>query len=332
MEKLNFSWPKIGNEKAISFLDKVAANRDLASTYIFVGPEDLGKSTLALAFARNLQISSGAIKSDSEESFNSDLYILQTEEEKKTISIEAVREFIRSLNLSSFAGGFKIGLIKEAELLSEEAKSALLKTLEEPRDGVVIVLLVKDLDSLPATIVSRAQIIRFQPVDTSTIYDYLLENHGASRSLAKDLAHLSLGRPLSAIRFLENPENYKEYLRKAELWLKNNLNTNVNERLKILDELFKDKTWSKEAVLGANNILDMAESIERDILLVSFAQKEIIRHNALREKMENIVSDKSPEVSQKDALKHLKFISEARKYLAANVNPRLTLEQILINY
>jgi DNA polymerase III delta prime subunit len=81
-------WPKIGNDKAITFLEAAISSGKVASTYIFSGPEDLGKSTVAFAFAKNLQ-------GDNEGGFNSDLHVLQREEGKKSISIEAVRSFFR---------------------------------------------------------------------------------------------------------------------------------------------------------------------------------------------------------------------------------------------
>jgi DNA polymerase-3 subunit delta' len=202
MSQPGWSWPGIGNDKVTEFLECAYSSGQVAQAYIFVGLDDLGKSTVALAFARNLQ--------GQPEGFNSDLHILEPEAGKKSISIEATREFIKTLNLSSFLNSYKIGIIKEAELLSEEAKSALLKTLEEPKDKVVIILLVSDESRLPATILSRSQLVYFYPVPAALIYDYLIDNYGANRSLAKDLANLALGRPLLALKLLEHPEEYKE--------------------------------------------------------------------------------------------------------------------------
>jgi DNA polymerase-3 subunit delta' len=204
---MKYTWPSIGNDKAIEFLNRSLESDKIAQTYVFIGPEELGKSTIALAFAKNLQ--------GSYDGFNSDLYILTPEAGKKNIGIEQVREFIKMLNLSSFMNSYKIGLIKEADLLSEEAKSALLKTLEEPKDKVIIILLVNTEESLPATILSRSQKLYFYPVPAATIYDYLISNYGTNRSLAKELANLALGRPLKAIRYLENPDVYKSYLEEA---------------------------------------------------------------------------------------------------------------------
>lgn len=318
------SWPKIGNEKAIEFLDRSLKSANVAQTYIFIGPEELGKSTIALAFARNLQ--------GNREGFDSDLYILSPEVDKKSIGIEAVRDFIKRLSLSSFLDSYKIGIIKEADLLSEEAKSALLKTLEEPREKVVIILLVNAEENLPATILSRGQKLFFYPVPAATIYDYLLDNYGANRSLAKDLANLSLGRPLKAIYYLENPEKYKEYLEKAESFL-SLLKSDINARLKILDSLFTDRTYSRQATSGALEIISMAEALLRDLLLLALEQKDRIQHHVFLSDLENTLASFTGETEDivLSLLKRLKFIAQAKEYLGANVNPRLVLEQLIVN-
>jgi DNA polymerase III gamma/tau subunit len=51
LEKRQREWPAIGNDQAIEFLDRSLASGNISQTYIFIGPEDLGKSTIALAFA-----------------------------------------------------------------------------------------------------------------------------------------------------------------------------------------------------------------------------------------------------------------------------------------
>jgi DNA polymerase-3 subunit delta' len=319
-------WPKIGNETAIKFLAGALANDKLAQAYVFVGPDDLGKSTIALAFARNLQGQPAG--------FSSDLHILEPLPEQKGISIEAVREFIKILNLSSFNNSYKIGIIKEADTLSEEAKSALLKTLEEPKERVIIILLIRDDSNLPATILSRSQVLYFYPVSSGVIYDYLIDNQGASRSLAKDLANLSLGRPLLALRLLENPADYEAYLTRASLWL-TLLTTDVNARLTILDQIFKDKTWSKTARDTANHIIDMAEGLARDLILLNLGEKDRIQHLAILKDLEQ-VGHKLSATSQPNPLvlilQQLKAAAQAREYLAGNVNPHLVLEQLVINY
>lgn len=320
-----YNWPAVGNERAVEFLERALVNEKIAQTYVFAGPADLGKSTIAISFARNLQ--------GNPEGFNSDLHILQPLEGKKNISIEQVREFIKILNLSSFLNSYKIGIIKEAERLTPEAQSALLKTLEEPREKVVIILLVTAEESLPATILSRSQILYFWPVSSALIYDYLIKNYGANRSLAKDLASLSLGRPLQAVRYLENGEEYKDYLERAEIWLAF-FSQDLNSRLVALDKLFSDKSFSRQAVESARDVLLLGEGLLRDLLLLSLGQNDRVQHSALSpalEKTLNSLEATSSHNSGPIILQNLKLIAQAKEYLSANVNPRLVLEQVLMN-
>jgi len=321
----DYSWPSIGHEKIIDFLDRTLQNDKVAQTYIFIGPDDLGKSTVALALARNLQ--------GDPQQLNSDLHILQPEEGKKSISIEQVREFIKMLSLSSFLNSYKIGLIKQADILSAEAKSALLKTLEEPKEKVVIILLVNKEEALPETILSRGQKLYFNPVPAAAIYDYLLKNYQANRSLAKDLAGLSLGRPLVAVKYLENPELYSRYLSRAEIWL-DIIMSDLDMRWRLLDQLFVDKTWSKQAVETASEILDVSEGLARDLLLLTVDQPDRLQHGAILDKLKSTKSflDAAYGADSVAAiLREFRLIAQAREYLSGNVNPRLVLEQIIIN-
>ena len=330
MTEPDYQWPTIGNEKVIEFLERSLKNDRLAQTYVFTGADDLGKSTIALAFADNLQ--------GHPQGFNSDLHILEPEADKKSISIEAVRELIKTLNLSSFLNSYKIGVIKQADLMSAEAKSALLKTLEEPKDKVIIILLTVDEHNLPETILSRAQVLYFYPVPAATIYDYLLKNHGANRSVAKDLSCLALGRPLAALKLLENPEAYKAYLDKATHWLEL-MRCAASDRLGILDKIYNDKTWSKTAVESANGIILMAEGLARDLLLLSLDKDEHLQHAALKEELKKTLAslggsagDGGSGLGAAGILNQFRWLSQAKEYLGGNVNPRLVLEQIILNF
>jgi len=308
----------------VEFLDKAGRNGKIAQTYIFCGRDDLAKNALAVAFAKNLQ--------GGRSGFDSDLYILEREAGKKGISISQAREFIKTLHLSSFLDSYKIGIIKEADLLSEEAKSALLKTLEEPQDKVIIVLLVQDESGLPATILSRSQILYFNPVPAAVIYDYLIDNYGTGRTLAKDIANLALGRPLVAVDWLNNPETYQKYLEKATFWLRS-LPENTHNRLQALDKIFNDRSWSALAVQSAGEVVDLAEGLSRDLFLLSLGQPDRIQFSAVVKDLEKVLVhlEHATTNSGLAILAQLKHIAQAREYLEANVNPRLVLEQLIIN-
>ena len=110
-----------------------------------------------------------------------DFYEIKKEEDKKNISIEQIRKLREKLGLRAFLGEYKVALIDEAESMTEEANNALLKTLEEPSEKTVIILITTNARSLPQTIVSRCQIIRFLPVNRKGILEFL-DNHGILRS------------------------------------------------------------------------------------------------------------------------------------------------------
>jgi DNA polymerase-3 subunit delta' len=330
MDKEVLNLPKIGNEKAIEFLSRVLTGANPASAYLFLGPSDLGKSTIALSFARALMAGGNSAQAG----FNSDLHILEPLEGKQSISINQVRDLIKTLNLSSFLDSYQIGIIKEAELLSQEAQSALLKTLEEPQEKVIIILLAASDDSLLPTILSRVQKLYFQAVPTSTIYDYLLTLAPGQRSLAKDLAHLSLGRPLQAIRLLENPNLYQAYLDKAKIILQL-FSLSTSARLLALDSLMTDRSYSPAAIKAATDLINILEGLLRDILLLHFNQPERVQHLALKPDLEEKYRQMSGTLNDEALLTWLlerfKLSAQAQEYLAASVNPRLVLEQLAIN-
>ncbi|MDD3285398.1 MAG: DNA polymerase III subunit [Patescibacteria group bacterium] len=322
--KDRFDWPPIGQDKAVAFLDKSLISGKLAQTYIFAGPRDLGKSSLALAFARNLwQSDRRSDASGNFESLNSDLYILEKDADKQAIGVEATRNFIKRLGLSSFMNSYKIGIVKEAETLSAESQSALLKTLEEPRTQVVIILLTEKLESLLPTIISRSQVLYFQPVKSAAVYDYLLASLDIKRSTAKELAAASLGRPLQALHWAENQDSYHDYFQ-----LVNQLFTFLKSDLASrLDFINRESGGDKLSVEDASLWLDIWESLWRDALLLSLGQEEYLRYPSLAESWQSNFN-----LSAESVLDRLRQLVQARRYLQGSVNPKNILESLAIYF
>lgn len=322
-----FDWPKIGNDNLIEFLDRSLTSKKLAQTYVFAGPEDLGKSTIALAFSRNLILSDGYESRDFS-SVNSDLHILSRETGKKNISIEAVRNFIKMLSLSSFLNSYKIGIIKDAETLSPEAASALLKTLEEPRDKVIIILLTSSVDLLLPTIVSRSQVLYFYPVAHEIVYDYLTRELDLNRGDAKDMASLSAGRPLLAVKFVENEALYLRYLEIARIFL-SFFNLDIPDRLKVLSN-FLTKDEGALTVDKASEILEIWQRVARDLTLQAVGCGELIQHTALTSEI-SAVKFENNDTALRYFCKTLELLNLLKRYLTANVAPGAVLEQVVYN-
>ncbi len=326
---VQFTWPPIGQDRAAAFLEKSLAGGNMAQTYIFAGPKDLGKASLALAFAHNLWRTDGAATSDDNfESLNSDLYILEKEAEKKQIGVEQARDFIKRLSLSSFLNSYKIGIIKEAETLSLEAQNALLKTLEEPREKVIIILLVEELSTLMPTIASRSQILYFYPVAASSVYDYLLASLDIKRSLAKDLAAAALGRPLQARQWAEDKDAYQEHLDRVRL-LFDFLQMPLAERLTAIAAAGTESSLSREV---AEEYLDTWESLWRDYLLLSLGQTDRLRYPFLLPDWQKLSLAPTETERIRHALACLSQLRQARAFLQGFVNPKNVLESLAIYF
>ena len=336
-KQFEFNWPLTGNSHIIEFLSKSIENDSVSGSYIFCGPDDLGKFTIADYFAKslvcdNMTGSGGSLPcgkcracGQAEKGLHGDIHIIKKPEDKKNISIGQIRGFINILNMASFMDSYKIGIIKNAEDLSLEAANALLKTLEESKNKVVIILTVTDTSVLPKTIASRSQILKFNPVGADIIYDYLINEHNAKRSHAKDFSHLCLGRPALAVKFLQDKEFFDNYIEIAKSFLQLDKN-DVNSCFSIVERLVGPRPSGQESFVLAGRIIEIWEGVARDLLLLEFDQKNLIQHLIIMDDMEE--AKKSFKIS--DLINLTKSLKQAKEYLRSNVNPKLVLENVAV--
>lgn len=116
-----------------------------------------------------------------------------------------VRDLLSELALLPVEGGARIAIVEQAHRMNEDAQSALLKTLEEPPPGVVLILCAEDEDRLVPTIHSRAARIRLAPVPGREIEALLVDHGVADAPTAARLARLSGGRPGVALSLARAP-------------------------------------------------------------------------------------------------------------------------------
>jgi len=348
-------WPLVGNSHIIDFLSKSIRKDKVSGAYIFSGPEDLGKTTVAFHFVKNLlcqhkdkdgsfcgncsscrQFTSDKIKEEgAQDELNiahSDFHLIKTEKDhrpggtsKKNISIGQVREFISTLGMTSFLNSYKVGIIKNAEFLSNEAANALLKTLEEPRSKVVIILIANDAEMLPSTIVSRSQVLKFSLVNIDIIYNYLIEQKGASRSMAKNLSRLCLGRPALAVKFLEDKEFFEDYKEKINLSF-GLFKDDINKRLEAVDKLLGGGE-RQEPAKSAYKIIDIWQGLIRDVLLLQLGHNNLIQFEIANEELLKVKN----KLTSRKIIELSGYLNSAREYVRANVNPKLALENVIIN-
>lgn len=338
MEKseIKSNWPLVGNSHIFEFLAKSLAKKNISGSYIFTGPANIGKTTAAHFFARSLvcEAQDQAIPpcgkcpacEQAAKGIYSDIYLIKKQADKKNISIEQVRDFIRSLGLSSFLNSYKIGIIKGAESLSEGAVNALLKTLEEPKIKVVIILTVTNLEALPKTILSRSQILKFQPVKSAIIYDDLIKNHQASRSQAKNFSRLSAGRPALALKFYQDKEYYENYQTNIQAFT-GLLSPDINERFAVIESILGKETRGQEPVKLAIGVIDVWQNLARDLMLMELNLADLVQHQAFAEEL----TEAKSKLNLKSLLNLINVLKQAKEYIGANVSPKLALENVAVS-
>jgi len=159
-----------GQAEAVELLRRALESGRIAHAWAFIGPAGSGRKTTALAFARALVApSGGAAAGRVDRGIHPDVHLLgpvppaSNPKGTPAIRIENIRELGRMAALKPAEAPWKVFIVDEAETMTGAAPQAFLKTLEEPPARTVIVLVLPHARALPATVLSRCQIVRFRP-------------------------------------------------------------------------------------------------------------------------------------------------------------------------
>lgn len=145
----------VGHQKQKEFLQLLLEKKQYSHAYLFTGPSEIGKRTIAVEFGMNLlEISTAKTAS---EFWHPDLIQIDA----SALAIADMRELIDTLSLAPFSAKKKVVIIDNFELASREVSNALLKTLEEPNNTTIIILIAENYKALLPTIISRTQRIHF---------------------------------------------------------------------------------------------------------------------------------------------------------------------------
>ena len=166
----------VGHEQLIKDLKNLADQDKLSHGYIFWGPERVGKRTVALALANYLE--NGNFSPDHKKILN-DCLLIQPGE-NKIIGIDQVREIKHFLSQKPNVSRRRLVTIDNGHLLTDEAQNALLKTVEDPPSSALIILIIKDPESIRMTVASRLQKIYFPSISKKKIKEWLVEKQQCS--------------------------------------------------------------------------------------------------------------------------------------------------------
>lgn len=324
------NWGIVGHEWAVHLLRQALEEGELSHAYLFTGPSGIGKGTLARALASAL-LCQGSPRPCGEcrscrlvaSGNHPDLFWVQPESEVGRLKVEQVRELQRHLSLTPNMASHRVAVLDRFDQATPSAANALLKTLEEPPDFVVLILLAPDTDSLLPTIVSRCQVVPLRPIPVPQIARALQERWSLDAETARRLAHLSGGRLGWAVRAITEPDLLRRRQQRIEEMVALT-QAPLTDRFRYAAELARDPEGAQEA-------LDLWAGWWRDVLLLTGGIGEgqegesMLTNLDQRARLEQMANRFTPA----QVVARIQAIRAASDRLRRNANPQLTLEVLL---
>ena len=268
-----------GNEKIKQELTETMENQTISHSYMFVGKSGIGKRLFAREFAKGLL-----------GDFNKDILNYEDYKEigplegKKIISVDQIREIIKEAKELPTESEKRVFVIDEADKMNSEAQNSILKTLEEPPEYVVIILIVTNESKMLETIKSRCNIIKFDTLKELEIEKYLIKENLLDKS-RKDVEIKLLNGSLENVNNLDSMlENY-DYLKVLVSYIKKkDIIQALNNGLLLYES--KDDIIN---LLDLLNIVFLEERLTKCVFVVENTKIKILQNNNYNMCIDNLI-------------------------------------------
>lgn len=323
----NYSFERIvGHESIIDHLQNALRMKKVSHAYILAGEDGSGKNQIANAFASALQCEAGGVnpcgrcQSCIQFKNSNQPDIIRVTHEKASLSVEDIRaQLNQDIQIKPYSSRYKVYIIDEAEKMTEQAQNALLKTLEEPPEYAVIMLLTNNLNIFLPTIRSRCVILDLKMLDKDSIKEYLMERIGIPDYQAELAAAFSAGNIGKAIQYASSDDFI-------------GLKDNVVHLVKYMDEMKVNEMVAAVKAVSSergnvNAFLDLLLLWFRDVLM--FKATKNINGLLYRSEIESI-SQQTNIISFEGVENIINAIHKARERVKANVNLETLLELLML--
>ena len=319
----------VGHKNIIKYISSAVQADAVSHAYILSGERGSGKRLLANLFAMSLQCQNRAEDGEAcgkcqsckqAQSGNQPDIIKVTHEKPNTISVDDIRTQVNNdIVIKPYSSKYKIYIIPDAEMMTVQAQNAILKTIEEPPEYAVILLLTSNIDSLLPTIRSRCVRLDLKVVDDGLVKKYLMEHLQVPDYQAEidaSYAQGSIGKAKEAA----TSQEFADMTANALKILKYANTMEVYE----LTEAIKTLTANKNNI---NDYLDIFQFWFRDVLMFK-ATREI--DNLVFKQEINFIREQASERSYENIEKILEALEKTKVRLRANVNLELALELLFL--
>ncbi len=317
----------IGHKNIIEHLKKAVANKKVSQAYIFTGEDGSGKKMLADIFAKTL-----LCEAHGQEPCNKCKSCLQVEggnqpdliyvtHEKASLGVEEIRVQVNNdILIKPYSSLYKIYIIDEAEKMTEQAQNALLKTIEEPPEYAVIMLLTTSLGKLLPTIQSRCVNLELKVIPEKEIKQFLMEKKQIPDYLAEISAAFSRGNVGRAIKYASS----EDFIQSKDAIIHVLRHIDEMELYEIMDAL---KEFSAHK-LDIEDYIDLMLLWYRDVLMFKVTNDP----NRLLYKSEVRYIAKQTTKSDYEGIEAIiEAMDKAKIRLRANVNFDVAIELMLLS-
>ncbi len=326
----------LGQDQVKHILSNSLSKNQLAHAYLFFGPESIGKKRTAFEFAKALNcLTSGPIEACDncdpcrkiDRGLHPDIFFTQPTRSTPTareavIKIDEIRKLQTKLGYLPYEGRTKVAIIDDAEKLNLQAANSFLKTLEEPPDSTILILIASNIHKLLPTIQSRCQSIRFNPLPVSAIKQVLLQQ--SEIELDPQELDFRVIRSKGQVRraLEENILDLAEY--RDELIKLIDLISFKN-----VDILFK---WTKKMGREHQIIMEVLEELLGLIRDLAFLRNSVSKKQLINKDLEPQMASICKRKTSSQWLKLASTIHDTQQSILANANLQLSLENMLLNF
>lgn len=317
----------IGQEQLKEHLQNAISMNKVSHAYIINGERSSGKEFVAKVFAKTLQCEKGGTEACDEchsckqaQSGNQPDIIYISHEKPNTISVEDIRAQINNdIVIKPYSSPRKVYIMNEGEKMTPQAQNALLKTLEEPPEYAVILILTTNVDSLLPTVLSRCVVLNMKPVPDKKVKEFLMKELEVPDYKADICVAFARGN-IGKAKMLASSEEFDKVKEEAITLVKYINDMEISEIVKAIKKISEYK-------FEITDYLDILSVWYRDVLL--FKATKDANSMIFRDEIQYIrkVADRSTYEGIETIVKALQ---QAKRRLDANVNFDLTMELLLL--